>query len=105
MRKHPNRVTVTLHNEAWEYVINCSDIEHISRSKVVENVILDAPVLKVDMIDPDLLVPSELGYRMTVNLSDEAYSIVKKRAEHDNVSLAKAIEAFVYEREEEYGYC
>ena len=105
MRKQSNRITVTLHDEAWEYVINCSDIEQISRSKVVENVILDAPVLKVDMIDPDLVVPSELGYRMTVNLSDEAYSIVRKRANADNISLAKAVEMFVFEREEEYGYC
>lgn len=105
MRKHANRITVTLHDEAWEYVINCSDIEHISRSKVVENVILDAPVLKVDMIDPDLVVPNELGYRLTVNLSDEAYATVRKRADTDNISMAKAVEMFVLEREESYGYC
>lgn len=105
MRKHANRITVTLHNEAWEYVVNCSEIEQISRSKVVENVILDAPVLKVDMIDPDLVVPSELGYRLTVNLSNEAYSIVRERANADNISMAKAVEMFVFEREESYGYC
>lgn len=105
MRLHSNRITTNLHEQAYDYVVNYSTVEHVSMSKIVGHIILDAPVNQFDLISDDY-TPIGTGHRVTVNLNKEAYSIVRNRAEHSNISMSGAVERFVLESEaSERDYC
>lgn len=98
MRLHKNRISVSLGDIAYRYVFNCAFAEQISMSKAIEHVILLAPARKLAKLD-SYLDANTTGKRVTVNLTDEAYSIVKKRAERDDISMTMAVERYVLETE------
>ena len=98
MRLHKNRISVSLGDIAYRYVFNCAFAERISISKAVEHVILLAPARKLRKLD-SYLDANITGKRVTVNLTDEAYSIVQKRAERDDISMSMAVARYVLETE------
>lgn len=98
MRLHKNRISVSLGDIAYRYVFNCAFAEQISISKAIEHVILMAPARKLAKLD-SYLDANISGKRVTVNLTDEAYSIVQKRAERDDISMTMAVERYVLETE------
>ena len=84
MRAHTNRVSVGMRIQSYDYVVNLARAEHVSMSKVVEHIVLEAPTRK---LDPISYVPDTgIAHRVTVNFSKEAYSIVYERAVHDDIS-------------------
>lgn len=105
MQVHSNRITTDLHQQAYDYVVNYSKSERVSMSKIIEHIILDAPVNQFDLVSDDY-EPSGTGHRVTANLTKEAYSIVQKRAKDSHTSMSSAIERFVLESEmAECDYC
>lgn len=98
MRIHSNRVTTSLCDQAYDYVVNYSKSERVSMSKVIEHIILDAPANQFDLISDDY-TPSSVGHRVTANLTKEAYSIVRNRAKDSHISMSGAVERFVLESE------
>lgn len=98
MRLHKNRISVSLGDIAYKYVFNCAFVEQISISKAIEHVILMAPTRNLSKLD-SYLDASVTGKRVTVNLTDEAYAIVKKRAERDDISMSMTVERYVLETE------
>lgn len=97
MRVHTRRITVGMRIQSYDYVVNLSRVEHVSMSKIVEHIVLEAPMRK---LDPISYVPDTgIAHRVTVNFSKEAYSIVYERAVHDDISLSRAVEHFVLESE------
>ena len=98
MRAHLNRITTNLHQQAYDYVVNYSTAEHVSMSKIIGHIVLDAPVDQFDLISDDY-EPSGTGHRVTANLTKEAYSIVQKRAKDSHISMSSAVERFILESE------
>lgn len=98
MRIHSNRVTTSLCDQAYDYVVNYSTAEHASMSKIIGHIILDAPINQFDLIGDDY-TPIGAGHRVTVNLNKEAYSIVRNRAKDSHISMSGAVERFVLESE------
>ncbi len=98
MRLHRNRISVNLGDIAYRYVFNCAFAEQISISKAIEHVILMAPARKLAKLD-SYLDANISGKRVTVNLTDEAYSIVQKRADNDDISMSMTVERYVLETE------
>lgn len=97
MRVHKNRITVGMRIQSYDYVVNLARVEHVSMSKMIEHIVLEAPMRK---LDPISYVPDTgIAHRVTVNFSKEAYAIVYERAVHDDISLSRAVEHFVLESE------
>lgn len=97
MRVHTNRITVGMRIQSYDYVVNLSRLEHVSMSKIVEHIVLEAPMRK---LDPISYVPDTgIAHRLTVNFSIEAYKIVQERAVHDDISLSRSVEHFILESE------
>lgn len=98
MRIHSNRVTASLCDQAYDYVVNYSKAEQVSMSKIIEHIILDAPDNQFDLISDDY-TSSSTGHRVTANLTKEAYSIVRNRAKDSRIGMSGAVERFVLESE------